>query len=90
MKPEDFAELRRLAQWDERRRESEKVRRLAMCAGKERFDSLTLAQQVAKRRSERGRPCHAYACQHCHTYHVGWRPPLQSTRIYKRRKEALA
>lgn len=55
----DARQERRLSKWQEK------------CAGKEPFESRTLAQQVARRRSRKGRRSMSYKCRSCGKYHIG-------------------
>lgn len=68
MRPEEFAELRRLARHDANVRASNKRDRLAMCDGKHRFDTYAQAQSTLRKRCGEMR---AYHCSRCNGYHVG-------------------
>ncbi len=41
------------------------------CTGKEQYETLGLAQKVAKRRSRNGNRFSIYRCPYCHKYHIG-------------------
>lgn len=41
------------------------------CAGKQRFDTIALAQQVCQRPRRAGKRRTFYRCQHCSGYHLG-------------------
>lgn len=45
--------------------------RLTFCEGKEVYESRALAEQVARRRSSRGKHGEAYKCRGCGKYHMG-------------------
>lgn len=47
---------------------------ISQCEGKERFESMEIAHQVARRRrrgSKRDVPGGAYRCRFCKGYHIG-------------------
>lgn len=41
------------------------------CAGKERFDRPSLAHEVARRRTGKGKPGEVYRCGTCFAWHIG-------------------
>lgn len=48
--------------------------RASQCDGKQRFDTFSQAERVAKRkRSDNVKGRQAYRCQHCHGFHIGSR-----------------
>lgn len=51
----------------ERRRNLHRI----MCEGKEPFESRSVAESVARRRSGNGKPNQAYKCHGCGKYHLG-------------------
>lgn len=65
MKPEDFRELRHLAQYDARRRGYVAI----SCQGKHKFDSFTAASGTMRR--ELRRQAKPYHCGVCGGWHIG-------------------
>lgn len=49
---------------------------LAQCEGKAAFESIGVANQVARRRKRRGVPGKPYKCPHCGEYHIGHTRPI--------------
>ena len=63
MSPEDFRELRYLAQRDARGRQS-------TCMGKDGFENHGKAMQAIGRRLKSAR-AHPYRCRYCGLWHIG-------------------
>lgn len=54
---------------------------LSMCAGKETFESRSLAERVAKRyRKNKKAPIAVYQCHHCRQFHIGNMSPRAKRR----------
>lgn len=81
MRPEDFYELRYLAQKDSK----ERTMVHSMCEGKRRFDTKSEADRIIRQ----GKPISSYHCMVCNGWHVGAISVKRQKRLLlKRRREA--
>lgn len=82
MRPDDFQELCDLIRMDARK----KTMVRSMCAGKQCFETKTLADRTIRRTARTKRAFMSYHCRVCGGWHVGGAQTSRENRLVKMRR----